>query len=107
MQQNKPTSPLLMEYGDTFSAFIAEFPPAASIPYLADIALVEYAWLRAYHAADIDPAVIDVLGTIPEDKLDTITFRLHPSFYLLNSEWPIASIWHAHQENGAPDLSGL
>jgi hypothetical protein len=107
VQQNKPTSPLLMEYGDTFSTFIAEFPPAASIPYLADIALVEYAWLRAYHAADTDPAVINVLGIIPEDKLDTKIFRLHPSFYLLNSEWPIASIWHAHQENGAPDLSGL
>lgn len=107
VQQNKPTSPLLMEYGDTFSAFIAAFPPAASIPYLADIALVEYAWLRAYHAADADPAEIDVLGTIPEDALDAITFRLHPSFHLLNSEWPVASIWHAHQDNNAPDLSNL
>lgn len=107
VQQNKPTSPLLMEYGDTFSAFIAVFPPAASIPYLADIALVEYAWLRAYHAADAHPAAIDVLGTIPENALDTITFRLHPSFHLLDSEWPIASIWYAHQENDAPDLSGL
>ena len=107
VQQNKPTSPLLMEYGDTFSTFIAAFPPAASIPYLADIALVEYTWLRAYHAADADPATIDVLGIIPEDKLDAITFRLHPSCHLLNSEWPVASIWHAHQENVAPDLSGL
>jgi len=107
VQQNKPTSPLLMEYGDTFSAFIATFPPAASIPYLDGFALVEYAWLRAYHAADADPATLDVLGTIPEDKLDTITFRLHPPCHLLNSEWPVASIWHAHQENDVPDLSGL
>ncbi len=107
VQQNKPTSPLLMEYGDTFSAFIGAFPPAESIPYLADIALVEYAWLRAYHAADAAPVAIDVLGSIPEDALDEITFRLHPSLHLMNSEWPVASIWQAHQGSGSPDLSNL
>jgi len=107
VQQNKPTSPLLMEYGDTFSDFVETFPPAASIAYLADVAALEFAWLRAYHAADADPVAIDVLATVPEDTLDTITFRMHPSLILMSSDWPVASIWHAHQESAAPDLSNL
>lgn len=107
VQQNKPTSPLLMEYGDTFGAFIAAFPPAASIPYLADIARLEYAWLCAYHAANAEPAAIDILSAIPENALDTITFKLHPSLHLMTSDWPVASIWQVHQESAAPDLSSL
>jgi hypothetical protein len=49
-----PRSPILMTYGDDFPAFIAGFPPAADVPYLADVARIEAARTRAYHAADAD-----------------------------------------------------
>jgi len=107
VQQNKPTSPLLMEYGDTFSDFIQAFSPAEGIPYLSDVATLEFAWLSAYHAADADPLTIDVLSSVPEDALDAITFKMHPSLILMTSDWPVTSIWHAHQEQAAPDLSKL
>jgi len=107
VQQNKPTSPLLMEYGDTFSDFIQAFPPAAGIAYLSDTAALEFAWLRAYHARDANPLAIDVLSTVPEDALDDLTFKMHPSLFLITSDWPVASIWHAHQNSATPDLSEL
>ena len=50
-----PSSPLLFLYGESFAAFIARFTPAAPLPYLADVARLEYARGLAYHAADREP----------------------------------------------------
>ena len=50
-----PRSPVLMDYGAGFADFIAGFAPAASLPYLPDVARIERAWREAYHAADAEP----------------------------------------------------
>jgi len=42
-----PASPLMMLYGETFPEFIDAFAPAAALPYLGDIARLEYARGRA------------------------------------------------------------
>lgn len=39
-----PRSPILSAYGSAFPAFIASFPPALEIAYLADVASFEVAW---------------------------------------------------------------
>src|SRR5450830_2078243 len=38
VQANPPSSPVISAYGATFSSFIQGFEPAASVPYLADVA---------------------------------------------------------------------
>ena len=50
-----PTSPLLFEYGRGFPAFIEGYERAQDMPWLADTARIERAWLDAYHAADVPP----------------------------------------------------
>lgn len=47
-----PRSPVLARYGGAFAAFVAAHAPAASVPYLADMARLEYLRVRAYYAAD-------------------------------------------------------
>lgn len=37
---NLPRQPALLDYGENFAAFLARFPPAAELTYLADAALV-------------------------------------------------------------------
>ena len=59
-----PRSPLLATYGDAFPAFIVTFEPARDLPYLADVARLEAARTRAYHAADAPP-VVDVEPASP------------------------------------------
>src|SRR6516162_10639279 len=44
-----PTSPLLFEYGRDFPEFIEQYEHASSMPWLADTARIERAWLDAYH----------------------------------------------------------
>lgn len=107
VREHLPQTPVLLEYGGAFPRFIERFPPADSLPYLADMARVEWAWLQAYHAADATSLGAETLADVPEDKLDDLKFDTHPSLWLISSEWPVISMWLAHQGTGAPDLSDL
>jgi hypothetical protein len=98
----KPRSPALMLYGDGFPAFVAGFPPAGAIPFLADVARLENAWVEAYHAADADALGLDALAAIAPDDLEALRFRPHPAARLLRFSHPAASIWAASQGEGEP-----
>jgi Putative DNA-binding domain len=89
-----PRSPLMMFYGDAFPAFLADFEPAREVPYLADVARLEAARTRAYHAADakpLTPAALSGGGT--PDALAGMRFILHPSVEIVASDYPIVTIW--------------
>ncbi len=107
VREHLPQTPVLSEYGGAFPRFIERFPPADGVPYLSDMARVEWAWLQAYHAADATSISADAMAGIAEDKLDDLRFETHPSLWLISSEWPVISMWLAHQGNDAPDLSKL
>jgi hypothetical protein len=92
-----PFSPLLIHYGETFAAFIEDFEPAKPLPYLADVARLEYARGRAYHAADADPVPRDAFAALSEEKIGATRVRLHPSVSILSSPYPVLSIWKANQ----------
>ena len=100
---NPPTSRLLVFYGETFPDFIERFPPAASLPYLADVARLEFLRLRAYHAADVAPVrredIVAVLAD--QEKLPDLGLALHPSLAVLDSAAAVVALWAAHQGIGA------
>jgi hypothetical protein len=100
-----PRSPILLRYGDTFPRFIENFPPAASVPYLADVARLEFARGVAYHAADAPPLAPCAFADLDEQALAATTARLHPSVTLMSSRFPIVSIWEAHQRKPEPALT--
>ena len=62
-----PRSPLLFEYGREFPDFIERYEYARPMPYLADTARIERAWLDAYHAADESPLAAQNLAAIPPE----------------------------------------
>jgi hypothetical protein len=88
-EAHRPKSPVLQEWGDTFPGFLAEFPPLAAYPYMADVARIELARGRAYHAADADP----LSGQLAAGA----RFGLHPSVQVLRLAHPAVSIWAANQ----------
>jgi hypothetical protein len=105
LRAHPPSSPVLAEYGTDFPAFIAAFPAAASLPYLADVARLEAAWLRAYHAADAVPIAPDAFACALEADLAAVHLTLHPSMQVLCSPYAVRSIWAAHQ--GQLDLAAV
>ena len=96
------TSPILLEYGAGFADFIAEFEPAASLPYLPDVARIERAWTEAYHAPDavaLEPAA---LAETQNDRIADVRFVLHPSVRFVSSQFPAFTIWRMNVEGGEP-----
>ena len=92
-----PFSPLLIHYGETFAAFIAEFEAASPLPYLADVARLEYARGRAYHAADAEPLPRAAFASLPAGSIAAARVMLHPSVGIVASSFPVLSIWEVNQ----------
>lgn len=88
-----PRTPVLLLYGEGFGDFLDAFQPAAGVPYLGDVARLEWARVYAYHAADAAPLGVDSLAAIPEAALAATRFALHPSLGLLRARFPVASLW--------------
>ncbi|AZF46662.1 DUF2063 domain-containing protein [Pseudomonas sp. R2-7-07] len=107
VQANPPTSPLINAYGSTLADFIQAFAPAASVPYLADVARLERLRVRAYHAPDI-PALCQhaVLQHLQgQAGVARLSLTLHPSLATLSSPYAVVTVWAAHQADG--DLAGV
>ena len=82
----------LNEYGAQLAAFVADFPHTQDLPYLADVARMEWLAHRAYYAKDPAPLRLD--GVSESSRL-----ALAPSCALLASAWPLARIWTVHQDD--------
>ena len=97
-----PASPILIDYGVTFADFIARFEPAASLPYLPDVARIERAWSEAYHARDAEPIAPQILAAIPAERVAELRLALHPSLRVVRSSFPALTIWRMNVADGVP-----
>jgi len=93
VRQCPPRSPLLAGYGDELAGFLAAFAPARELPYLADVARLEAARTRAYHAADIAPLDVAAFAALGPDAVEATRLELHPSVEIVRSPHPIVTIW--------------
>lgn len=91
----------LHDYGAALGPFLEDFAPARSLPYLPDLARLEWACHRAWFAPDAASPDWARLATLPPESCDGLVFPLHPAAALLASAHPVGAIWHAHQP-GAP-----
>lgn len=120
--KNPPETPVLVWYGQTFADFIAGFEPAASLPYLADVARLEFAWVQCFHSADHAPvspqALSRYLASYSNEGGETdghVNGKSHggpgivlaPSMRVVLSSYPILSIWFAHQPQSEFGLSDI
>jgi hypothetical protein len=102
-----PASPVMLEYGATFPAFVEAFEPARSVPYLADVARLERAWVEAYHAAEFAPIALNELGAIDAARLPHVSFALHPSLRVVRSPFPVVTLWQMNVDGGVPAATDI
>lgn len=93
-----PRSPVLIEYGNGFPGFLASSDVTRSVPYIGDVAALEWVRYAAYNAADVEPVDIEELSRFTPGEIEGLYLTLHPSCSLIESRWPIVSIWQAHQQ---------
>jgi Putative DNA-binding domain len=104
IRQHLPAQTCLVEYGADFASFLADFPPAAEIEYLPDIARLEWSIHRVLHAESPPPISIGAFAEIERD-LGQVRLRIAPSARFVASSYPIDEIWAAHQGSGS--LTGV
>lgn len=93
-----PKHAALLHYGEEFSEFISTFLPCVDLPFLADVARLEFVQNQAYHQADSEVLDPQMLGQVPAEQLASVSFTVVNSLYFLDSVWPIDEIWQQNQQ---------
>lgn len=97
-----PISAILLDYGAGFPNFIARFEPAATLPYLPDVARIERAWTEAYHAPEAVASPESTFASIESDRLAELRLAVHPSLGVVRSRLPALTIWRMNVDGGVP-----
>lgn len=99
VREQPPRSPVLMRYGARLPDFIASFAPAAQLPYLGDVARLEWMRLQALHAADSLPLATEAVAAClaDPDALTGTRWQLAPCLQCFSSTYAAVSAWAAHQ----------
>ncbi|WP_020652483.1 MNIO family bufferin maturase [Massilia niastensis] len=92
--------PDLNRFGADFAAFLEGFAPAAQLPYLADMARLEWAVHLAALAPDARALDAAALSGLDPARLAAARFTLHPCCVLQRSAWAVAPLWRAHRQEG-------
>jgi len=91
------TSGDLTDYGQSFADFLAGFEHVRDLPYLPDLARLEWAVHRASGAADATGWDPSSLGAVAPDRQAAIRFQWAPGTAIVPSRHPIVRIWTIHQ----------
>lgn len=91
------TSPDLGDYGGELPAFLRAFTPAAGLPYLADVAQLEWHWHRVFNAPDENGLDLTALSQVAPEQWEHLLFQLPQASALLASAYPVDRIWAANQ----------
>lgn len=101
VRRSPPRSRVLALYGQDLPRFIADFEPARSLPYLADVARLEAARVRACHAAEAQPLAPHAvaLALSSGERAGGLRLVCHPSLASIASAHAVVSLWAAHQHD--------
>ena len=94
--------PDLNRFGAGLAAFLEGFAPAATYPWLPDMARLEWLVHDSFYAPDAAPLPHPsaALAGLDPDAFEACRARLHPSLRLYRSAWAAPALWQAHQPQG-------
>lgn len=96
IRQTVSTHFSLNAFGGDFSEFIIPFSKTWSLPYLPEVAALEWIIHHTLLAPDNSQLSLQTLQHIPEDKQDEVIFGLAENATLFASDFPVDSIWSEH-----------
>jgi hypothetical protein len=98
-----PTQPVLAEYGSDFPAFVGTYEPARALPYLADMARLDWALNVAFHSPVGARLTAADLASVSTGRMLALKVALAPGTALVRSPYPIDRIWRASQPGATND----
>lgn len=105
--RNPLEDPVLSRYGEHFPQFVAETQQRHGLPYLADVARLDWALNVAFHAPLGPRLSAAELAAWPAESLPDLSLRLPAGSSLIESAWPLDLIWQASQPGSSVDTVDL
>ena len=102
-----PMERTLLLYGEDFPGFLSAIPELSALPYLPDVARLEYAWTAAYHAEEADKLRESEVAAIDPEEFSRVGLVPHPSMHCLRSDYPLYRIWAANQSDDSAEQISL
>lgn len=96
-------SACLLSFGGEFPGFIETLEAAASLPYLSDVACLEWACHESFHADDARCFGLAELAALSPESYASLSLHLHPSVRWLDSAWPVLRIFSVNQPGYTDD----
>lgn len=90
--------------GRDFPAFLESHLRETDYAWLADLGRLEWACELAAIAEWRAPIGAEVLGRFAAEDLGDLVFSLQPSLQLVQSAYPVFSVWQANQTENAPPV---
>ena len=87
----------LHPFGAELPGFVAAQAALAGLPYLADVAALEWAVHEVYHEADDMRFAVDALAAVPVEAQPRLCLQLQHATRFVASPFPVLSIWQANQ----------
>jgi len=105
MRRYPPLTGNLQDYGARFSVLLAEMEETASVPYLPDVARLEWARQQSFLAAGAEVLeASEIAYRLQYLGNSLIRMTLHPGVQLVCSEHPVFDIWHYCMEASSEQL---
>lgn len=83
-----------MQYAKRFSSFLEGFTTEKDLPYLADVAMLDYGCFQAKQSIDAEPTNSKIFTETPPEQLANRKIQLHPACFWMTSPYAIYNIWH-------------
>lgn len=93
----------LSEWGAALAGFVAAQSDLDGLPYLSDVARLEWALHLASRAADAAPDAAS-FAWLEREPPERLRLRLAPGTAIVRSPWPVLSVLDAHL-HGDPDFA--
>ena len=106
VRAHRSTSGDLNDYGDAFGALLAQHPSTTALPYLPDVARLEWAIDEVNRAADDTSRpeqILEALAAVAPERLPRLTLRLASRCRLIGSSYPILQVWQMNQPGSESD----
>lgn len=105
VQQQPSVSGNLHDYGAHFPKFLSTAAEMQTLRYLPDVARLEWACHRVFHAASAPPLRLEALAQLPAEHWPTLRLELNPARALFQSKYPVLRIWQVNQENWTGEVT--
>lgn len=100
LDEHPSTSGDLQHFSREFPAVLDTLYAESEYGYLGDVARLELAIESALLAPEAGTLDLEALAGVPADRLGDVVFSTAPSLRLVESRYPVLSIWRAHQTQG-------